>query len=114
MKTTKEIGDSGEEVAVRFLKKKGFEIMKRNFRTRFGEIDIIAIDEDMLVFIEVKVKRGDKFGDPGEMINARKIEKIKRTANYFIQEKDLCDIPWRIDAVLIRGEVIEHVECVTY
>lgn len=114
MKTTKEIGDSGEEGAVRFLKKKGFEIMERNFRTRFGEIDIIAIDEDMLVFVEVKVKRGEKFGDPGEMIDSRKIEKIKRTANYFLQEKDLCDIPWRIDAVLIRGAKIEHLESITF
>ncbi|MBW6431895.1 YraN family protein [Patescibacteria group bacterium] len=114
MKNTKKIGDLGEEGAVRYLKKKGFEIVERNFRTRFGEIDIIAIDEDMLVFVEVKVKRDEKFGDPGEMIDSRKIEKIKRTANYFLQEKDLCDIPWRIDAVLIRGDAIEHIECVTY
>lgn len=113
MKTTKQIGDGGEDEAVRYLKKKDFEILERNFRTRFGEIDIIAIDEDMLVFIEVKMKRSDQFGDPGEMITPKKLDKIKRTAEYYLQEKELYDIGWRIDAVLIRDGKIEHLEGIT-
>jgi len=113
LKNTKIIGDSGESLAIRYLKKKGFEMMERNFRARFGEIDIIAIDEDMLVFVEVKMKRSGQFGDPGEMITEKKLAKIKRTAEYYLQEKELGDIGWRIDAVLIREGKIEHLEGVT-
>lgn len=113
MKSTKQIGDLGEKLAEKYLKKEGYEIIEKNFRTRFGEIDIIAIDEDTLVFVEVKAKRGDRFGDPGEMITPQKIEKIKRTAKHFLTEKDLCDISWRIDAILIRKEKIEHIKNLT-
>lgn len=113
METTKQIGDKGEDLAVKYLKKKKYEIITRNFRTRYGEIDIIAIDEDMLVFIEVKAKSSDKFGSPADMITPKKLDKIKKTAKHYLQEKELGNIPWRIDAILIKDEKLEHLKSIT-
>lgn len=113
MKNTKAIGDKGEDLAIKYLEKKKYEIIVRNFRTRFGEIDIIAIDEDMLVFVEVKVKSSNRFGEPADMITEKKLDKIKKTAKHYLQEKEPDDIPWRIDAILIKDEKIEHLKSIT-
>lgn len=105
MKTTKQIGDAGETLAADELKKAGYKIVERNFRTRFGEIDIVAKEAETLVFVEVKAKGSDYFGSAAEMITKRKLEKIKQTALCYISEKDL-NMPWRIDAVAIdSGEL---------
>lgn len=110
MRTTKEIGDGGEEIAAQYLEKKGYRILKRNFRTSFGEIDIIALDSDTLVFVEVKKKTSDRFGLPGEMITPQKLRKIKRTAESYLAAKGIEGAECRIDAVLIDGNQIEIVE----
>lgn len=113
MKNTKKIGDSAEEIAAKYLKENGLKIKERNFRTRFGEVDIIATEKDTIVFVEVKAKTAQGFGDPGEMITPKKIEKIKRTANSYLYENQLLDVSWRIDALLIRGKEIEHIRSIT-
>lgn len=113
MSSTKQIGDSGEDLAVDYLTGQGYLVVERNFRTKFGEIDIIALDKDTLCFVEVKKKTGDGFGAPAEMITPRKIFKIKLTAEYYIQEKDLGNVLWRIDAVLIDGNRMELLKNVT-
>jgi putative endonuclease len=76
-------GKIGEDFAVRLLENKGYQIVARNFRSRFGEIDIIAIYEGELVFIEVKTRWSLKFGNPEEAVTERKLKKIIRTAEYF-------------------------------
>jgi putative endonuclease len=106
-KTTKQIGDAGEDLAADFLIKKGYIIIDRNFRTRYGEVDIIAKDKDCLVFIEVKAKASDCFGSPGEMINPKKQQKLKNMALAYTSENNITT-PWRIDAVLMEGKEIEH------
>lgn len=113
MKSTKEIGDGGEDLAVDYLVGQGYKIIKRNYRTRYGEIDIIALEGDNLSFIEVKKKSGEGFGSPGEMITPRKISKIRRTAESFINENNLSNLVWRIDAVLIDGERVELIRNIT-
>lgn len=112
MKTTKQIGDAGEELAAKELKKAGYNIIGSNFRTRFGEIDIIAKDSNVLVFIEVKAKNSDYFGTAAEMITTKKLEKVSRMAQWYIQENEYFG-EWRIDAVVIDGAKTQILKNIT-
>ena len=98
----KELGDIGEELARKFLKKKGYRIHETNFRCREGEIDIIAEQKDYLVFIEVRTKTSTSFGSPEESVTFAKKEKLIASAlAYMGSHKDLPD-NWRIDFVGIE------------
>lgn len=94
----REIGNLAEDFAATALSKKGYVIIKRNFATRFGEIDIIAKNKDVLVFVEVKAKTGTDFGLPEEMINKKKLEKVRRMAEVYTNGKNLA---CRIDVIAI-------------
>jgi len=109
---TKLIGDAGEDLACEYLQKNSYKIVARNYRTRFGEIDIIAKDSLCLVFVEVKMKSSARFGFPYEMVTPKKIEKIKRTAESYIAD-NCYKGEWRIDVVSIFGENIEHFKNIT-
>lgn len=99
MKTfNRAIGRLAEDLAAEELQKKGFKILQRNFSNRFGEIDIIAQDKDILVFVEVKAKKGIEFGLPEEMVNASKLNKIRHMATIYMKGESL---PCRIDVVAI-------------
>lgn len=78
-------GKKGEEIAKNYLIRKGYQILKENFRTRLGEIDIIAHKRETLIFTEVKLKIGEDKGTPEEMINLKKINKIQQIAEIFLQ-----------------------------
>lgn len=95
-------GKAGEDIAVYHLQKDGYKILKRNYRCKQGEIDIIAKDKNCLVFIEVKSRYNKKFGQGSESISIRKSNKIKKVAlNYMTRD---CDIDYdrvRFDAVEI-------------
>jgi len=105
--STKQTGDWGEDLAAAELEKAGYKIIDRNFRTRFGEIDIIAEDGNTLVFVEVKAKSSTKYGAPAEMITRRKQHKLKLMSQYYVQEKEYKG-PWRIDAVTILGDELSY------
>ncbi|MCL5010547.1 MAG: YraN family protein [Patescibacteria group bacterium] len=110
MKVSSQTGSSGEELAVKFLKSQGYKILDRNFSKRYGEIDIIALDADTLVFIEVKTRRPSQFGNPFEGITHRKMESVIKTAHYYtISHKNLPQ-SMRIDAVGIRLDDFGGVE----
>lgn len=81
--TTKMIGDFGEEAAAEYLEEKDYEILERNFRLKFGEIDIIARSEDCLVFVEVKTRRSNMFGEPSEYVDYKKQQRIKKAASVY-------------------------------
>ena len=102
--TAVSIGQSGEETAVKILKKNGYKIIERNYRTKMGEIDIIAEDGEYTCFVEVKFRKNDDFGDPGDFIDERKRQKIIKTAQYYAGKKGIYDTPMRFDAVLINAE----------
>lgn len=93
------VGRVGEEVAVDLLIKKGFELILRNFSTRFGEIDIIMKDKGVLVFVEVKTKKGEKFGRPEEMFTRGKYERVKRMAIAYLKG---VEVSCRIDMVAVE------------
>ena len=81
---TKRFGNLGEKFAQRLIKAKGYKILTTNFRSKFGEIDIIAQKNDFLVFIEVKTRWSNKYGKPEEAVTSKKLWKIKKTAEYFL------------------------------
>jgi putative endonuclease len=95
----RETGILGEEAAVRFLENKGFEIITRNFATKFGEIDIIFKDGEKTVFAEVKTKKGKDFGTPEEMFTRGKLSKVKRMATLYLKGEE---VPCRIDMIAVE------------
>ncbi len=92
-------GKEAEEAACVFLKKRDYTILERNFRTRFGEIDIIARHGETLVFTEVKARKNNKKGSPREAVGFAKQQKIRSTASYFLRQKKITGIPVRFDVV---------------
>lgn len=85
-KSTKKIGDDGEEKAARFLISCGYEIIGRNWRTRYGEIDIIALHQDILVFAEVKTLPSGDAETLAHELNLRKQKRIVETAKFFLEK----------------------------
>ncbi len=77
---TKDIGDFGEGAAARYLEDEGYEVIKRNFRTKSGEIDIIAEIDGCIVFVEVKTRKSSRFGEPSEYVDFRKQQRIHNAA----------------------------------
>ena len=117
----KKTGAIGEQAAAEFLRKKGYQILERNFYTRFGEIDIIAREKrkgrtlQITVFVEVKTKSGDQYGEPWEMVGRKKLRQVQMMAQVYLTKNGLGEIPCRIDVVgvwLKDGQVdkIEHWE----
>jgi putative endonuclease len=116
MKHNQTFGFRGEDKAASFLTRKGYKIVTQNFRTKNGEIDIIATKDDTLVFIEVKTRLTTEFGTALEAITPRKVMVMTRTAEYFKStHRNLPDL-MRLDAIAITLELdgnvieIEHIE----
>lgn len=81
--STRASGIVGEESAIDYLQGKGYKIIGKNFRSRFGEIDIIALEDGALVFVEVKTRWSNKYGTPEEAVTPQKIRSIIKTADYY-------------------------------
>lgn len=91
----------GEELAVGFLQKNGYKIIDRNFRIRGGEIDIIAIDNNTLVYIEVKTRTTNLFGAPEEAVGWHKLNFLKRAVKFYRRMKNPIPVLERIDVVSV-------------
>ncbi|OGD59306.1 hypothetical protein A3I57_02485 [Candidatus Beckwithbacteria bacterium RIFCSPLOWO2_02_FULL_47_23] len=121
----KKVGAIGEDAAAQFLRKKDYQILERNFHTRWGEIDIIAREKrkdpifPKIVFVEVKTKTGDQYGEPWEMINRNKYQQVKNMAQVYLTKNGLGEVPCRIDVIGVwldlehEVEKIKHWENVT-
>ena len=110
------LGEFGEERAVRFLRRKGYRIVERNYRCRQGEIDIIARKRDILAFVEVKLRRDDRFAEAREFVTTAKQRRILAAASLYLAQ---CgeDVQPRFDVIEIyapngeRGPItINHLE----
>ncbi len=99
MLNNKETGKLGENIARDYLIEKGYSIIELNYSTRYGEIDIIAKNGKLIVFIEVKTRRGINFGYPREAVDNYKQLKIKNMAEFYILRKKLKDTPMRFDVI---------------
>jgi len=105
-------GDKSENLATMFLEQEGFMILERNyFARKLGEIDIIAQKDEVLHFIEVKSGKSDSF-DPVYNVTPAKLRKVINSAHYYMKVKQL-DIPFSIDALIIRGNEVEFIENIT-
>lgn len=97
-----QLGKFGESLAASYLQKQGYRIIERNFRGRYGELDIIAIKDKILVFVEVKTRIGRQFGLPEEAVTARKLGEVVKTAEFYkISHHNLPDA-LRIDVIAIE------------
>lgn len=114
MKISNPLAREGEEIASKYLQKQGYKIIDRNFRARNTELDIVAIKDRILVFIEVKTRTSDKFGTPLEQIAYFKLKSLIKAAEFYkLTHKNLPD-EMRIDAVSVqyssKEPIVEHVE----
>jgi len=105
-------GRVGEKAAEDFIVKKGYQVLERNFRTRFGEIDLIVQKAEVVIFVEVKTKTGDSFGEPWEMVGSRKLEQVRKMGEVWNMKNNWEGQCW-IDVVgvwLDRDGQVEKVE----
>lgn len=112
-------GKEGEEMAAKWLEDRGYKILDKNNSTKFGELDLIATKNDILVFVEVKFKQTEDFGTPEEMIGINKLNQVRRTAElYLLTNPDIAKQfdKYQIDAVCIVEETgrISHHENLTF
>ncbi|MFQ5329751.1 MAG: YraN family protein [Thermodesulfobacteriota bacterium] len=108
------LGKMGEELAAAALKGVGYRIVKRNYRCRSGEVDIVAIDGKIVVFVEVKTRSSEEYGPPQLGVDKRKQRQLSRAAMIYLKEKKLLKWPARFDVVgiVVRGKShdIEHIK----
>lgn len=97
----KELGARGEEAAAWYLRRRGYDILERNWRCFAGEADIIARDGDALVFVEVKTRTSIKYGFPAEAVDAAKRDRYEKIALAYLADYEYTDIPIRFDVISI-------------
>ncbi|MBI4160925.1 MAG: YraN family protein [Acidobacteria bacterium] len=95
------LGRRGEDIAERHLRRSGYRILERGFRTRFGEIDLVAEESGEIVFVEVKTRRGPGFGEPEEAVDGRKRRRLARLAVAYRQRRGCGEQPCRFDVVAV-------------
>jgi putative endonuclease len=106
------LGRSGEDLAAGFLKRRGYRILARNYRSPLGEIDIIARERQTLVFVEVKTRRSNYFGDPKAAVTFTKQKKISRVALYYLKTTGQMHTSARFDVVSITADPEPHIELI--
>lgn len=110
------VGRAGEEAAVRFLEARGYRILARNFRRAYGEVDIVAQEGEVLVFVEVKARSSTRFGAPAEAVTATKRRRLSKIALTYMMRHALTECPARFDVIAVlldkNGRVrrIEQIE----
>ena len=112
--TTKNLGNTGENIAAKFLENRGYKILDRNYRIRSAEIDIIAELDSTIIFVEVKTRKNLNHGNPAEAVNLRKQKKIIEAASVFLQDERFSDCACRFDIVEVYSEgksfKVNHIE----
>ena len=102
------IGMKGQKIAEEYLIKQDIKIISYNYRTKYGEIDLIALDGEYIVFIEVKYRSSLKYGSPAESVGFYKQQKIIKTALCYLCEHEYNDI--RFDIIEVLGDKINHIK----
>jgi putative endonuclease len=113
-----ELGNWGEEVAANYLTQKGYFIRERDWHSGHRDIDIIAADDDVLVFVEVKTRRNRQFGDPEEAVHYKKFRNLRLAINHYVKYKHI-DQEIRLDIITVVGTPeggtpeVEHIQDVS-
>ena len=104
-------GREGEAKAAEYLRKKRYEILGANYRCRFGELDLIAKKRELVIFVEVKLRKNDRFGAAADAVTFSKQDKLRKTAASWLAAHD-CDAPTRFDVIEIYTDTgrINHIE----
>lgn len=103
-----QFGQASELLAERFLQAKGYRILARNLRTSLGELDLVAEDRGVLVFVEVKARATEAFGGAVLAVDRRKQAKLVRLASQYLAQRHLSDRSCRFDVVLVQGHPSAH------
>jgi putative endonuclease len=103
-------GQEGEDRAASLLQEKGYRVVDRNFKSRFGELDLIVEKEDLLVFVEVRSRASDWFSSPLHTINWSKQRKVVFSAMDYIRKAHVRERPLRFDVISIAGRELQHIE----
>lgn len=113
-RSQKQTGQTGEDLAARFLESSQYKIIARNYRWAHGEIDLIARKDDVLIFVEVKTATTPSFGTPGSWVDARKQARIGNAAMHYLQQNRIENIDCRFDVIAVTQESgrwhVEHIE----
>ncbi|AUC16258.1 hypothetical protein BTO06_14290 [Tenacibaculum sp. SZ-18] len=107
-----ELGKRGEDAAINYLKKKGYQILRRNYRYLKAEVDIIAKKDEVIIGVEVKTRTSNYFGNPQDFINQKKIQLLTSALDHYMQESNI-DLEVRFDIISVIGNYtfeIEHIE----
>jgi putative endonuclease len=96
------LGEKGEKLALKKIKRLGYKFIAKNYRCPLGEIDLIARDSDCLVFIEIKTRRGSSIGYAKEAVNKRKMRQISKVALAYMKANNCCDVKARFDVIAIN------------
>jgi len=96
-----QLGARGERLVEKFLRKKGYKVLEKNYRSRFGEIDIIVKKGSEIVFVEVKTRSSKEFGEPENAITKIKLDHFSKTAQSYIQKNNITQCSVRLDAVSV-------------
>ena len=110
-RTDQNTGKLGERIAERFLISRGFSILERNYKTPFGEIDLVTRSNGLIVFLEVKTRISERFGPPVSAITAKKRKHILKNCQFYLKKYGSIEKPCRIDVIAInlnsRGKLLE-------
>ncbi len=98
------LGISGEDLACRELERRGYSVLARRYRTRFGEIDIVCRDGPTIVFVEVKARTNDRYGEPADAVTLHKQAKVTAMAEDYLVRRHLHGVPCRFDVVAVQFE----------
>lgn len=109
---SRSLGDIGEDKATAYLQNLGYRVISRNYLTKLGELDVVAIKEDILAIVEVKARKNYDYGRPSDFVNDKKQLRIKRTSEIFIKDKKLFDLQVRFDVceVNLSNGQINYIE----
>ena len=99
--TRKKLGNRGEKIAAKFLRKQGYQIIEKNYRSRLGEIDIVAKEDESIVFVEVKTRCSTDFGLPEEALSYDKRRRLSKLALGYLAHRRIKDTNCRFDVVSI-------------
>ena len=108
----KMLGQEGEDRAAAYLVKRGYKILERNYRTRAGEIDLIALDRGEVVFVEVKTRTSNAYGAPELAVTPQKRQRMVKAALGYIKYKKLHQVPCRFDVVAISSATEQEIELI--
>lgn len=100
-KTSRQIGNDGEDLAAAYLESKNYTILERNYFFERAEVDIVACDDSHIVFVEVKKRASNKYGEPEEYVDKQKIDNIYRAAEAWLYERKMDGSPVRFDVISI-------------